>query len=280
MFFCLHNPGARYSLSWPANYPIWWVLREESTKIRTETRKYTPRLSAMKTFGFHKQTPNIFMVQIIFSVVKTKCTFAPLVLILVIIKVSKSCTTRDENQFDSKFALIFGSHLKPQLGCFVSDFLAIGHTLRRASAQKVKLFQKGKWWMQIPIKIEQHLAEAEGATNWFWKGANGCWEIVKTLKSYSGGGKHHLLRPERATSWCWVLNFHCLILWGKRQHTQNTSATPVAYHTHHLQPSILIEFFPNVCSPPQRPPQRVEIEFRKWYSVALWIVLNLNRLKM
>ena len=33
------NPGADISLSWPANYPIWWVLREKSTKIKAETEE-------------------------------------------------------------------------------------------------------------------------------------------------------------------------------------------------------------------------------------------------
>lgn len=125
-FFCLHNPGARYSLSWPANYPIWWVLREESTKIRTETRKYTPRLSAMKTFGFHKQTPNIFMVQIIFFLLCGffQCTFCPVWFSCDYksFPFFKSCTTTRDEINSIRICSHIWKPFKPQFGCFVSDF--------------------------------------------------------------------------------------------------------------------------------------------------------------
>ena len=64
MFFASITREPDIPFSWPANYPIWWVLREESTKIRTETRKHTPiGLRPWKHLVF----TNTFMVQIIFS---------------------------------------------------------------------------------------------------------------------------------------------------------------------------------------------------------------------
>ena len=173
------------------------------------------------------------------------------------------------------FALIFGSHFLSQLGCFVSDFLAIGHHAlpqpqqQPLTLQKVKLFQ-----IMVNADSDQNRASAHrsrGRNKLVLKRGKRMDEMLRNCENFESNCCESVReREKRKTSNKLMLGlkFSLSDFVGQKA-TTHYSKIPAPHLLRHIcspfpRDSIHFNRILSKCvltTPHGRPPQRVEIEF-------------------